>query len=217
MIMSDMCDSHKILLAQDGDDYHLLEKKEQDANDISRLSYTEHDKKVLRHFEAAALPAKTLCKSPQDGQYVWAYLLFELQVARESTLAPTMATYADVGRMDRTKDLRNRGEKTVLLKKSTASVAPETARDYTKVELMDPLVEKYCTIYAEDLAERIGIDESSLPPAIANHVITNPIFGIEHKVVATGLMTDSQYRRARSSEYQHVYNLTSFLPCIISL
>lgn len=62
MIMGDTMDTLDILLAPDGDDYSMLSPKEKETNDLSRFTYTDQDKKVLRQFEGASRPAKAFCK-----------------------------------------------------------------------------------------------------------------------------------------------------------
>jgi hypothetical protein len=43
--------------------------------------------------------------------------------------------------------------KTVLVKKSGVEVGQEVAKNYTKVELMDPTVEEYCKLYTKDFSK----------------------------------------------------------------
>ena len=105
----------------------------------------------------------------------------------------------DISHMDRTKDLRSRGDKTVMVKKSGANVAAEETKNFVKVETMDPLIEEYCKIYPKDLAERLGVDRDQLPAALAIPTLLNPLFGTRHKIVGSGLMTERQYILARSS------------------
>ena len=200
MIMGDTVDTLEWLLAPDGLDHGRLTEAEQEANDISRLSYTDHERKVLRHFEGAAEPAKILCKFLQDDDNAYAYILLNYQVAIEDTAAPMMAIFEDISRMDFTKDLRNRGERTVLVKRSDVVVDPDVAKNYTKVETMEPCVQQYCELYTEDLSERLGLNKPVLEPYLTNSVLLNPMFGYERRVVCSGLMTTSQYERAHTRE-----------------
>ena len=55
--------------------------------------------------------------------------------------------------MNRTTDLRDRGERTVLVKKANAVMNNDDERDYTEVVEMDPLIETYRRVYANDLEE----------------------------------------------------------------
>lgn len=200
MIMGDLSDSLEILLSPEGMDYALLNEAERAANDITNYSYTDRDKKILRHFEGAAVPAKRLCKFLQDGRNSWAYATYELRLALQDTASPTIAIYADISRMDRIKDLRKRGEKTVLVKKSGVDVCQDVAKNYTKVELMDPMVEEYCKLYTKDFSERIGFDGRYLPALLTNHVLLNPMFGLQSRIVCAGLLTEDQYAKAKMSK-----------------
>jgi hypothetical protein len=78
MIMGDLSNSLEILLSPKGMDYGLLNEVERALNNITNYSYTNSDKKILCHFEGAALPAKRLCKFLQDGRNLWAHATFEL-------------------------------------------------------------------------------------------------------------------------------------------
>ena len=71
------------LLGDDGDDHVLLEKS---SGGIDQLTYTYHDKMVLRQFEAAGLEAKLFSKFSQEKSSTFAYLLLEVQIVlRRST------------------------------------------------------------------------------------------------------------------------------------
>ena len=102
--------------------------------------------------------------------------------------------------MDCTKDLRNRGDRTVLVKKSGVNVPADMSKNYTRVELMDPSVERYCKVYAKDLAQRLGLNQKYLPSSFTNEVFMNPIYGFEKKIVGSGLLTAAQYQRGRMGE-----------------
>ena len=177
MIMGDICNTLDILLARDGADYNLLSEEENAANDISNYCYQADDRKALRHFEGATMPAK------------WS----------------TITIVDDISRVDQTKDLCNRGEKTVLVKKSTATsedISPEMLDNYTKVELMDPSVETYCKLYTEDIAHGhgVGLTAQYLPTTMNHHVLLNPMFGLMGKVTGSVLLTDVHYYRGRISK-----------------
>lgn len=198
MTMGDQSDALETLLGPDGFDRGLLTANEIAINDLSRLIYTEGDKKALRQFEAMAEPAKLFSKFAQVNENAWSYLLFEAKMAIQSTTAPTTAMYADVSRMDRTVDVRKRGDKTVLVKRSGVTVTPETSANYTKVEVMDPMVQKYCDLYSADLAERLGLNSTILPHYLSVGILLNPLLGKKECVVACGLLTDVQYETARN-------------------
>ena len=198
--MGDAMDALEMLLGPDGMDHGRLSEAEQQNNGISSHAYTDHDRRVLRHWEGAAQPAKRLCKVLQDDNDAYTQLLFEYRVAIQDTSAPTIPIFADISRMDRTKDLCNRGDKTLLAKKSDVDVLPDVIKNYTKVEPMEPCVERYRELYSKDLSERLGLENDFLEPSLTNSVLLNPMFGLEKRVVSSGLMTHRQYSRARSSE-----------------
>ena len=199
-IMGDVSDTLDILLAVGGDDYEMLTESEKNSHDITRLSYTAEDKTVLRQYEGVAEHARTLCKFLQDNRNAWPYVTFEIQVAIQNTNAATITIFADVSHMNRTKDLGKR-EKTVLVKKAGVTVSDSVAQNFTKVERMDPRVEKYCEVYAEDLAHRAGLTSKFLPLALTMPVMLNPLFGLRTKIIGAGLLKESQYDKAESSEY----------------
>ena len=202
VIMGDVSDTLEILLAAGGDDHKMLTEEEQKDNDVSRLSYTEEDKTVIFIYKGAADPARRLCKFLQDKRNAFGYSTFEVQYCLQKTNAPTIIIFADVSHMSRTKDLRNR-QKTVLLKKSGVTVGESIAKNYTEVETMAPCVQKYCKVYAEDLARRTGLSSKYLPPAMTMNVLLNPLFGLQSKIIGTGLLKRLQYARARSSTYHY--------------
>ena len=199
-IIGDVINALEVLLSPEGDDWSLLTEVEQNANDTSRLMYLDRDKKVLRHWEGAGAPAKRLCKFLQHKDNAWSYFTFEFRVAIQDTSAPTIAIYDDVSRMDRTKDLRSRGDRTVLVKKSGVTVHLDTSKNYTRVELMDPSVETYCKVYTKDLAQRLALDQKYLPSSFTNEVFMNPMYGLEKRIVGSGLLTGLQYHRGRMGE-----------------
>jgi hypothetical protein len=43
---------------------------------------------------------------------------------------------------------------------------------------MDPTIETYRDVYAKDLEERLNINSTKLPPALAISTLLNPIFGL---------------------------------------
>jgi len=218
-IMSDLSDTLEILLSPEGMDYSMLSEVEKANNDISAHSFTDRDKKVLRQFEGVATPAKVFCMYLQNNHpSCWAYQTFELRLTLQDTGADTIPIYPDISRTDRVKDLRNRGDKTILVKKSGVEVNAETAKNYDKVKLMDPMVETYCNLYVEDLAKRVGLSDTYLSPLLTTHVLLNPMFGLRSRIINTGLLTAEQYSRGKMSKllifmYCSLY-ATTFFTCI---
>ena len=68
---------------------------------------------------------------------------------------------------------------------------------------MDPTIEIYRDLYAKDLEERLDLNSTKLPPALAISTLLNPMFGLMSKIVGSGLMKDEiLYNMARSSEFR---------------
>ena len=104
------------------------------------------------------------------------------------------------------------------MKKSGVEVNAETAKNYNKVELMDPIVETYCNLYVEDLAKRVGLSDTYLSPLLMTHVLLNPMFGLRSRIINTGLLLAKQYSRGKMSKllifmYCSLY-ATTFFTCI---
>ncbi len=80
-----------------------------------------------------------------------------------------------------------------------------------KVEVMDPMIEKYRMLYAQDLAQRVGLNENHLPNALTFSVFLNPSFGLEQRIIGSGLLMVAQYARARrgASDLLEVFVITS--------
>lgn len=211
--MSDLCDALEELLSPGGMDHGLLSDVERDANDISAHSFTERDRKVLPQFEGVAMPAKNLCKYLQNNNAAcWAYSTFYLRLTLQETGADTIVIHPDVSRTDRVKDLRKRGDKSILVKKGGTVVDHDEARRYDKVVTMEPMVERYCSLYVEDLSRRVGLSDKYLSPLLTNHVLLNPMFGLRSNIIGSGLLTESQFDRAQLSESQTIaLSLVSYI------
>ncbi len=83
---------------------------------------------------------------------------------------------------------RIRARKTLLAKKSGVEVGQEGAKTYTKVELMDPMVEEYCKLCTKGFSKCIGFDGRYLPCLLTNHVLLNPMFGLQSQIVCSDLL-----------------------------
>jgi hypothetical protein len=62
---------------------------------------------------------------------------------------------------------------------------------------MEPMIEKYRMLYAQDLAQHVGLNENHLPNALTFSVFLNSLFGLEQRIVGSGLLMAAQYARAR--------------------
>jgi hypothetical protein len=87
----------------------------------------------------------------------------------------------------------------VLVKLSSDSVLCNTAKNYIEVAEMDPCIEKYCKVYADDLKKRLGLTKHRLQTALAVSALLNPIFGQKPKVLWSGLLTEYHFDQARKT------------------
>ena len=64
---------------------------------------------------------------------------------------------------------------------------------------MKGCIEEYRNVYVSDFSHRIGINERTLSDGLALPALLNPMFGPMLLVVNSGLMSKSQYSRARKT------------------
>ena len=88
----------------------------------------------------------------------------------------------------------------VLVRRSGVGVDPEVAKNYDRVELVCPMIKKYCDLYTKDLSKRVDLDDRFMTPIFTTHVLINPMFGLNKKVINYGLLTYYQYQRVLFSE-----------------
>ena len=62
---------------------------------------------------------------------------------------------------------------------------------------MNPLIETYHEVYADDLEARIGVNGDRVTTALGVATLLNPMFGLKPKVVGSELMSGDQYDKAR--------------------
>ena len=89
--------------------------------------------------------------------------------------------------------------KNVLVKKDRATINPDVLKNYNTVEVMHPCIEKYCDVYAKDLADRLFLNDRHLPDALTTPSLLIPLFGNKKKMVGSGLMSEGQYFKARQN------------------
>jgi hypothetical protein len=182
-IMGDLCEENNVLLAPNGDDFSMVKESQRESNDLSRLTYNLEDKMILRQFEGAAAPAKYLCLFLQDKKYTWSYVLFTIRVILKQTRSETFAIVADISHMDHTVDLCKRGDKTILVKKEGAQIDPEVESNYVRVETIHPSFAKYQSLYADDLSQCLGLNETRLQPELTFSVLLNALYGLQKRIV----------------------------------
>ena len=179
--------------------------------------YTVHDKMILRQYESAASPAAIFCKFFQDNRNASPYLLFMIRFTIAESSADTFVMYDDVSSKNRTKDLRKRGEKTILVKSSTAVVDEATANEYSYVIEMKKCVEEYRSLHVTDFSRRMGIEERTLSDGLALPALINPMFGPMLLIVNSGLMSQSQYNRAKRTLLSKMTDILDRLHPIINV
>ncbi len=201
LIMGDLCEANNILLAPNGDDFSMVKESERESNDLSYITFNLENKMILLQFEGAAAPAKHLCLFLQDKKFMWSYILFTIWVILKQTRSETFAIVSDISHMDRTVDLCRHGDKTILVKKEGAQIDPDEERNYVRVETMHPCIVKYWSLYADDLSQRLGLNETRLKPEFTFSVLLNPLYGLEKRITGAGLLTTTQYYRAKSGKF----------------
>ena len=153
---------------------------------------------ILRQFEAAAAPARELTKFLQEKRNAPPYVLFMFRVTINNSSSKTFTMVEDVSHMKATKDLRKRGEKTILVKTSSATVLSTEANEYKQVIEMDSTINEYRKLYSSDLTERLQLNDRRLPDSLSIPALLNPLFGLKNQIVGSGLMSESQYCAARN-------------------
>ncbi len=77
------------------------------------------------------------------------FLLIKRVVPSSSSHFPITCLFVDISHaMHMIKDLHNRGEKNVLVKKARATIDPDVLNNYNTFEGMHPYIEGYCNVYA---------------------------------------------------------------------
>ncbi len=103
--------------------------------------------------------------------------------------------------------MHKHGQRTILVKRGSAIVSNEVAREYSQVIDANPLIVMYCDAYADDLEARLKLDEDKLPPALSVSTLLNPLFSLESKIVGLGLMTQDQYTASRKLVVSMMHNI----------
>ena len=79
---------------------------------------------------------------------------------------------------------------------------------------MDPMIEKYRMLYAKDLSQHVGLNENHLPNALTFSVLLNPMFGLEQRIVGSGLLTKEQFYRAKRGKSFLFFRLYATTSCV---
>jgi hypothetical protein len=118
----------------------------------------------------------------------------------KETTSNSFTIVDDVSHSALTVDLRRCGEKTVLVKKASSTVSGHLEKKF-EIEVMDPMIEKYPMLYAQDFSQRVGLNENYLPNALTISILLSPLFGLEQRIVRLGLLTEGQFGRAKRGMY----------------
>jgi hypothetical protein len=109
------------------------------------------------------------------------------------------------------------------VKKAGALIDPEVESNYVRVEMMHPSVAKYQSLYADDLSQLLGLNETRLKPELTFSVLLNALYGLQKRTVGAGLHTATQYARVKSGKFACLHVSSSaiaisffFLPCLSS-
>lgn len=70
----------------------------------------------------------------------WAYMTFQIRLSIQNTSSDPISIYTDFSYVNYTKDLRQSGKKIVLLSIIGVEVDSAVAKNYTKIDQVDPLV-----------------------------------------------------------------------------
>jgi hypothetical protein len=116
--------------------------------------------------------------------------------------------------MERTVDLRKHGDKSILVRKGEGALvdSDDDESNYVRIETMHPSIENYRSLYAEDLSQPLGLNETRLKPELTFSVLLSPLFGLEKRIVGAGLLTSTQYYRAKSGKYYASLHLRASIP-----
>lgn len=217
-IMGDLSDTLQQLYAKDGIDYGALTTEEKSSGkpyfyqtlllswiltflqclgNIDRVIYTDEDKSILLQFEAASAPVRLFSKFLQDRRDSVCYLLYESRLVIQHTSTETFSMHADISHRKTTRDLRKRGEKSILVRSSKAFVGDDEEKEYVSTIDMEKPVEDYRELFSADINRRLCLSERRLPDALVIPTLLNPMFGQRKIIVGSGLMSDSQYNKSK--------------------
>ena len=84
------------------------------------------------------------------------------------------------------------------MKTADAEIGCEVDQEYIGVIEMDPLIETYHEVCANDLEGRIGVNNDRLPTTLGVVTLLKPLFGLLKKLLGLDrLMTGEQYDQDR--------------------
>lgn len=83
--------------------------------------------------------------------------------------------------MDRTVDFWKHGDKTILVKNKRVQIDPEVEINYVRDEMMHPSVVKIWSLYANDLSQRLGLNETRLKPELTFSNLLNELYDLQSR------------------------------------
>lgn len=179
-----------------GMDNHKLKGKD-GLLPVTDFTFTPSDKLILRQFECGSEPCVLLSKFYQINDATSHETIFVTTAYLMMMRMTYFLMYDDISHSDLA-DLKAR-KKTVYV---VSSVHPEDDESGRKEECMDPCIELFRLLYAEDMEVRCGLTESPGSPAIklptmtAIALLLNPLYGGRGRITLNGLMTEEQYDHA---------------------
>ncbi len=99
-------------------------------------------------------------------------------------------------------DLCRRGAKTILVKREGALEDDDVEKNYVRIETMHPSIAKYQSLYVDDLSQHLGLNETRIKPELTFSILLNPLYGLQKRIEGAGLLTPTQYSRARSDRLE---------------
>ena len=146
---------------------------------LSDFTFTANDKMILRQFECGSEPCVMLSKFYQINGATSHETLF-VTVAYLSLVRETsFAMFDDISHTDLS-DLKSRKKTVYVLSSNHVVTEADSGRNETP---MDPCIELFQKLYADDMEVRCGLTErpdfpcAKLPSEIAIALLLNPMYG----------------------------------------
>jgi hypothetical protein len=182
-IMGDYSKGLHILIT--GHDKEKLTPKDGVTLPLTDFTFTPNDKLILRQFECGSEPAVKLSKFYQLNKATSHETLFVTTAYLAMMRETSFLMYDDISHTE-LPDLRKR-TKTVYVLSSEHVVSEDTETETIgrNEQPMDPCIELFRRLYADDMEQRCGLTSkpglkvTKLPSEIAMSVLLNPMYGGE--------------------------------------
>lgn len=179
-------------------DKEKLTPKDGTAVRMTDFTFTPSDKLILRQFECGSDPCLKLSKFYQLNKATSHETLFVTTAYISMMRETSFLMYDDISHTDLT-DLRSCKKIVHVVSSQHSSNEDETGRPE---QPMDPCIELFRMLYADDMEERCGLTEGpgvpamKLPVELSIALLLNPMYGGRGKITSSGLMTAEQYDHA---------------------